>query len=73
MENTITSRVMQKIKIDELTINGYMRKYQLSRKRILGQLNLFIPMSNFLNLHSEVLKIRLQAEKEILDYKFYKQ
>lgn len=70
--NSMTRRVMQKIKVDELNIFGYMRKYQVSRSRVL-ELSGFVSAFGIYNsLYSEVLKIRLEAEKEILDYEFYK-
>lgn len=70
--NTITERVMQKIKINELTLCGYMRKYQLTRKQILNHLELFVPYGRNISLHSEVLKIRLAGESAVLDFKYYR-
>lgn len=62
--DTITKRVMKKITVDELTICGYMRKFQLSRDDILAQLE-------FTNLYSEVFKLRLAMLCTIKDFNFY--
>jgi hypothetical protein len=68
--NTITERAMKAIRVNELTLYGYMKKYQINKNTILENFNAFQGYSNKISLHSEVLKIRLEAEKQILDFKY---